>query len=326
MHNDVLTSLSETVGAQNIRSIQITENDCIITMKNQESKIELQLNGFDYNSRHINVVEIEKTITNVTLKDAPCELSDMYISTCMSKYGQVIQGSIRRGTIKDTYIENGTRYLQMLNVKNPIPVVTKLGSYFIRIFCDNCKTECKHCGETSHACFKCPNKVNKEKKVKRCYTCDSDSHLARDCPDISEVLNRMDQSNSDESNNHSYHDNVSLHDEFRNLPEVQPLQTPVLEGKMQNGISEADLKTIFAVGSRTLLIGDANFQNLPLEDDTDVVAQSNASSKNIEDLLKASKDSQEQKYPSKVGKIVINVGTNDISQNNYGNNMKEQQQ
>jgi hypothetical protein len=43
--------------------------------------------------------EIDKNVTNVTIQ---------FIATHMSKYGQVINGSIKRGVIKSTNIENGT--------------------------------------------------------------------------------------------------------------------------------------------------------------------------------------------------------------------------
>jgi hypothetical protein len=42
-------------------------------------------------------------------------MSDQFIATHMSKYGQVVSGSIKRGVIKGTNIENGTRYVQILN-------------------------------------------------------------------------------------------------------------------------------------------------------------------------------------------------------------------
>jgi hypothetical protein len=40
-------------------------------------------------------LDVEKTITNVTIKDAPYEVSDCYIATQMMKYGEVIPGSVR---------------------------------------------------------------------------------------------------------------------------------------------------------------------------------------------------------------------------------------
>ena len=44
------------------------------------------------------------------IKDAPYEVSDCYIATQMMKYGEVIPGSVRRGYIKGTNIENGSRF------------------------------------------------------------------------------------------------------------------------------------------------------------------------------------------------------------------------
>jgi hypothetical protein len=42
----------------------------------------------------VNILDVEKTITNVTIKDAPYEVSDCYIATQMMKYGEVIPGSV----------------------------------------------------------------------------------------------------------------------------------------------------------------------------------------------------------------------------------------
>jgi hypothetical protein len=75
-------------------------------------------------NRSANFFEIDKNVTNVTIKDAPCEVSDQFIATHMSKYGQVINGSIKRGVIKGTTIENGTRYAQILNCAPIFPVRT----------------------------------------------------------------------------------------------------------------------------------------------------------------------------------------------------------
>jgi hypothetical protein len=58
------------------------------------------------------------------IKDAPCEVSDQFIATHMSKYRLVINGSIKRGVIKGTNIENGTRYVQILNCAPILPVRT----------------------------------------------------------------------------------------------------------------------------------------------------------------------------------------------------------
>jgi hypothetical protein len=42
---------------------------------------------------------------NITLKDAPCELSNQVICAFMQQFGDVVQGSLRRDMIKGTNIE-----------------------------------------------------------------------------------------------------------------------------------------------------------------------------------------------------------------------------
>jgi hypothetical protein len=61
----------------------------------------------------IKFVDVEKQVTNITIKDAPCELSNQVICAFMQKFGDVVQGSLRRGMIKGTNIETGTRYMQL---------------------------------------------------------------------------------------------------------------------------------------------------------------------------------------------------------------------
>jgi hypothetical protein len=43
-------------------------------------------------NRKIKFVEVEKQVTNITIKDAPCELSNQVICAFMQKFGDVVQG------------------------------------------------------------------------------------------------------------------------------------------------------------------------------------------------------------------------------------------
>ena len=108
----------------------------------------------------------------------------------MLKYGEVINGSISRGTIKGTKIQTGSRYFQMLNVREPIPNLTTLGKHQVRIFCDNQKTKCKYCDSVLHPFYQCTQKLT---RVKRCFHCSSDQHLIKNCPQI--VSNYNDEPN-----------------------------------------------------------------------------------------------------------------------------------
>ena len=55
----------------------------------------------------------------------------------MKDYGEVIEHSVRRGKVRGKDIETGTRYIQMVNVKNNLPIKMKLGRFNVRIFSDN---------------------------------------------------------------------------------------------------------------------------------------------------------------------------------------------
>ena len=123
------------------------------------------------------VFDVDKIVTNVTIKDAPYELSDIFILQHMRTFVEVVEHSIRRGTIKGTGIETGTRYVQLVNCRKVIPVLTTFGRFKVRLFLDN-KTECKVCKDTGHPSFRCPQK---EQQQRLCYRCKSPSHITRDC-------------------------------------------------------------------------------------------------------------------------------------------------
>ena len=94
----------------------------------------------------------------------------------MKSFGEVVEHSLRRGKVRGTEIETGTRYVQMVNVRNAIPIKAKLGRFNIRIYTDN-KTECKICSNVGHPFFRCPDKD----RPKICSRCKCEGHLFRDC-------------------------------------------------------------------------------------------------------------------------------------------------
>ena len=73
---------------------------------------------------------------------------------------------------------NGTRYVELLNVENTIPTEIRMAEYTVRVYCDNGKTECKHCEPTSHPSYKCLIRPRNERK---CYRCYSTSHVIDQC-------------------------------------------------------------------------------------------------------------------------------------------------
>ena len=156
----------------------MTEKSCIVTLKSEQAKYKILNSEISLKNRSVNFFEIDKNVTNVTIKDAPCEVSDQLIATHISKYGQVINGSIKRGVIKGTNIENGTRYVQILNCAPILPVRTNFGRFEIRLYADNNRTECSYCQQTNHLYYRCPTKPT---SIKTCYNCNKQGHIAKYC-------------------------------------------------------------------------------------------------------------------------------------------------
>ena len=179
-HEEVLSSIESIVDPENVKAIQITENTCYVTVASTNTKEEILMAGLNIRDTYNNVYDVERILTNVTIKDAPYELDDYFIIEHMKKYGDVVENSLRRGKIRGTEIETGTRYIQLTNCKHAIPIQTAFGRFKIRIFTDN-KTECRICGETGHPFFRCP-----QKEERRCYRCKSPSHLTKDC--VNEIV------------------------------------------------------------------------------------------------------------------------------------------
>jgi hypothetical protein len=177
-HEEILSGIEKKVELDNVGSVQFTETDCIISVKDLNTKEKLISGGITLKNRSVNFLDVEKTITNVTIKDAPYEVSDCYIATQMMKYGEVIPGSVRRGYIKGTNIENGSRYLQIINCAPTLPNRTDFGRFEVRLFADNNRTQCLHCKQTNHPSYACRQKPTWQK---RCYNCNDLGHLARDC-------------------------------------------------------------------------------------------------------------------------------------------------
>ena len=86
-HTDVLTELAKLIDKSSVQSIQLTERECIVTDFNTDDKHVVLTRGIELRNRYIKLVDVEKQVTNVTIKDAPCELRDIVICGYISKFG-----------------------------------------------------------------------------------------------------------------------------------------------------------------------------------------------------------------------------------------------
>ena len=177
-HEEILESLEESLNVSDVKAIQITESSCFITLVGRDAKESLLSSGINVRDVFSDVYDVEQIITNVTIKDAPFELSDAYILHHMNTFGDVVEKSLRRGKIKGTDIETGTRYLQMVNVKEVLPTSVNMGRFKVRVFSDN-KTECRICKEVGHRFYRCPRK--NDPQPRECGRCKRTTHRTRDC-------------------------------------------------------------------------------------------------------------------------------------------------
>ena len=122
--------------------------------------------------------DVSRSSTKVTIKDAPYEMDDADVISKLRNFAEIVEGSMRRGKVRGTNIETGTRYLSLYDAVEVIPSEIYLGDLVLRVYCDNNRTKCKQCGLTSHPHSKCPDKP---KTQRSCFRCFSTSHMARDC-------------------------------------------------------------------------------------------------------------------------------------------------
>ena len=78
-HSEVLEEIEKLVEKNLIQSIQITEKNCIVTVFDPDTKHILLTRGIEIRNRYIKFIDVEKQVTNITIKDAPCELSNLVI-------------------------------------------------------------------------------------------------------------------------------------------------------------------------------------------------------------------------------------------------------
>ena len=59
-NEDILNEVDKIVETESIASIQLTEKDCIISLKNQTAKEKLVTNGITLRNRSVNFLDVEK--------------------------------------------------------------------------------------------------------------------------------------------------------------------------------------------------------------------------------------------------------------------------
>jgi hypothetical protein len=74
-HSEVLEEIEKLADKNVIQSIQITEKTVLSQFPTPTLKHILLTRGIEIRNRYIKFVDVEKQVTNITIKDAPCDLS-----------------------------------------------------------------------------------------------------------------------------------------------------------------------------------------------------------------------------------------------------------
>ena len=118
-------------------------------MANVSAKQRLISSTITIKNKELSLNDVDRSITHVTVKDAPYEMNDMVVTSALAAYAEVVKCSIRRGKVKDSEIETGTQYMSLYDAKDIVPSTVTVGDFDLRVFCDNNRTECKHCELTT---------------------------------------------------------------------------------------------------------------------------------------------------------------------------------
>ena len=105
---EIVKILSVKVDTSDIRAIQITEDSCRVTTASIAVKQQLALSPLTIKDKVLTFSDVCRSVTNVTVKDAPYEMPDDEVIVALADHGNVVEGSIRRGKVKHTNIENRT--------------------------------------------------------------------------------------------------------------------------------------------------------------------------------------------------------------------------
>lgn len=334
-HEDILNSVLKTVEADTVKSIQITEKECVITLNDFAPKDKLLSSGITVKDRSVKLFDVEKQITNVTIKDAPFELHDTFICSSMSKYGQVVSRSLRRGVIKDTNIETGTRYIQLINCIPILPNRTNFGKHQVRLFADNNRTQCVYCTDTRHPSYLCTRK-----RVRRCYNCnqtghqqreckenpfcghcEKEGHNKRNCPIIMEALQKPTKTNVQETEQEHEKQTEDTQADVGNVAQVlNDIRLSMENGldKCENENKNSDVSTSNENGDKKeyngncVLIGASNCKRVGSFENITNVSVSGAS---LERISEAIDEVNEKTESVDFDTVIVCLGTNDVSRN-----------
>ena len=194
--SEIYTEITKLVAVSDVVGVQLIPKHwphrVEILCANQRSKVILQEKGLSIQSKRIDLSEPGLGKVKVSVDDAPMDLSNDMIREVLSVYGEFLD-------VRNDYLHvggnrvpwwNGTRHVDMCNLKSEIPPTLK-----VRHGQNDIKIKLWHLGQTHIECRWCKNHIVKEnhdcprKPQRRCFNCGSTSHIKSECPTGKQCFN-----------------------------------------------------------------------------------------------------------------------------------------
>ena len=297
----MVRAVATVTSEEYITAVQFTRSECRITFNNLEAKQKVKAQGLDIGGTYVKLVDADRTIISITIKDAPVEMDDSVLTTKLAQYGKVMEGSMKRGKIRGTNIENGLRYVNLTNLEETtmIPASCQIGRFEIRLVCDQNrdtlpKPAVRRCYRCRHMRYECESEVV-------CKYCGQSGHMQRDCDDHKEL--ELGQPLEDQVQQ-QLHVEREAHDELN-------AKTDDGEDDSEEAASVASLDAEPEKDCKAVILGASLVKHMDLKDKAVLVAKPGTCASEVESLL----DIAEAKIEAEnVERVLIHLGTNDLSQ------------
>ncbi len=282
---DVVQSVGEVISQDEIKAVQFTWSECRITVKSADGKQKLKAEGINVGGGYVRLQDADRTVQSVMIKDAPVEMDNSVICSKLEQFATVVQGSMTRGMIKGTSIENGVRFVHITNIEADIPTTMQIGRFTLRLFGDQNKNpstqrpqrRCFRCFSLGHLKWECKNEMV-------CKYCGQSGHKQDECDDYQELE-----------------------------PGKQPhTRDPDNQSEQEQELDEKETEVFDAADHTAVVLGASIVKHMDFNGKATVIAKSGTCAADVDTLLN---QAEAQVEATAVKQVIMHLGTNDMMTN-----------
>ena len=152
--SDIIQASTDSLNSTDIKAVQVKESDSRVNTVSFDTKqfrapVNIKGKALFFN-------DVCRSVTNVTVKDAPYQMDDDSLISAFEEYSEVVRNRGCCGVVKDTKIQIGTRYLGLYDTNELILTVED----------QDCKKEmvCRFSAMTGHIESRCKSHQELEDK------------------------------------------------------------------------------------------------------------------------------------------------------------------